>query len=43
MTTRTEKPCLMCSKPMLVAKGQEAYYHKQCRRLRTRKGRRKQS
>lgn len=32
--TRAEKPCGICTRPMLVAPGQIAYYHKACRKFR---------
>lgn len=31
---RDEMPCKVCRKPMLVAPGQIAYYHKACRKFR---------
>ena len=31
---RGREKCRICKKDMLVAMGQEAYFHKQCRKLR---------
>lgn len=36
---REEFPCKICHKPMLVGSGQIAYFHKECKRLRSKKGR----
>ena len=33
---RQERPCEGCGKPMVVAQGQIARYHKECRKLKNR-------
>lgn len=31
---RVEKPCAVCKLPILVAVGEDAHYHRNCRRFR---------